>query len=239
MTRRPLNPDTILFVSAYAGDLSQVESNLECYRHHEIPIVILSPADAPITRVSDSRVHCQWHGEKGWAGPQTLVRHLKFLKAMLTFPQAWFLMHDADSVCLSPKLPEYLYQEKVAWSNEVQDLNPGASMLDKIAVQPPYFFHREVLAALVAAAANPPVSYYGPVTGDPIVTQCIDHYHWQLTAGSGFPHKSFPDGASWETTSPGGLNEMARVVRGGKNFIHQVKSKLVLNRLAAEYASRK
>jgi hypothetical protein len=154
---------------------------------------------------------------------------------MLTFPFTWYLMHDADSVCLDSRLPEYLYREKAAWSNEVRDTNTGTSHLDKIAVQPPYFFHRDVLVALLKAAENPPVSYYGELTGDPIPTGCIDHYHWQLTAGSGYPHKSFHHGASWETTSPTGLTEMARMVRySGTIFVHQVKSRDVLERLLTE-----
>jgi hypothetical protein len=228
-----MNHDTIVFVSAYAGDKHQVEANLPCYLHHGCPVVILSPSNAPITEVSDNRVHCQWAGEAGWAGPHTLVRHRTYLNMMLTFPFTWFLMHDADSVCLDPKLPGYLYKEKAAWSNEVRDTNTGSSHLDKIAVQPPYFFHRDVLMALLKAAENPPVSYYGEVSGDPIPTGCIDHY--QLSCGSGFPHKSFLNGASWETTSQTGLTEMARMVRySGTIFVHQVKSRPVLERLLTE-----
>jgi hypothetical protein len=230
-----MNPDTIVFVSAYAGDKHQVEANLPCYLHHGCPVVILSPANAPITEVSDKRVHCQWAGEAGWAGPHTLVRHRTYLNMMLTFPFTWYLMHDADSVCLDSRLPEYLYREKAAWSNEVRDTNTGTSHLDKIAVQPPYFFHRDVLVSLLKAAENPPVSYYGELTGDPIPTGCIDHYHYQLSCGSGFPHKSFLNGSSWETTSPTGLTEMARMVRySGTIFVHQVKSRDVLERLLTE-----
>lgn len=224
-----MNEDTIVFVSAYAGDLHQVEALLPCYFHHQCPVVILSPADKPITSVSDSRAHCQWMGEAEWAGPKSLIRHRLFLNAMLQFPHSWFLMHDADSVCLSPELPAYLYHEKSAWSNEVPDLNTGTSLLRKVAVQPPYFFHRDVLRAILAQADNPPVSYYGEITGDPIVTQCIDHYHHQLSAGCGYAQRSFPDGASWETSSELGLREMARRVReDGTVFVHQVKSAAVL-----------
>lgn len=233
-----LNPDTIVFVSAYAGDKHQVETNLPVYLHHECPVVILSPTDAPITSVSDSRVHCQWFGEREWAGPKSLVRHVLFLKAMMTFNCQWFLMHDADSFCLSPKLPKHLFEGRACWSNEVQDLNTGTSLLPKKACQPSYFFHRAVLGAMIACAENPPVSYVGEATGDPIVTQCIDHRHMQLSVGSGFPLRSFPDGASWETASDIGIREMARVVReDGKVFIHSVKTKSALDRLMGEHAT--
>jgi hypothetical protein len=231
-----MNANTGVFVSAYAGDKHQVESNLSAFMHHECPVIILSPANAPITEVSDSRVHCQWMGEAGWAGPHTLVRHRLFLEAMLKFDFQWYLMNDADSICLSPELPAYLYEGRLAWSNEVRDLNAGTSHIEKIAVQPPYFFHRDVLVGLIKAAENPPVSYYGELTGDPIPTGCIDHYHWQLTVGSGFPHFNFHTGASWETTSEFGLDQMARAVNYlGKVLIHQVKSRYVLERLLLEY----
>lgn len=230
-----MNSDTGIFVSAYAGDKHQVEANLPVLLHHQCPVIILSPANAPITEVSDSRVHCQWMGDVGWAGPQTLVRHRLFLEAMLKFPFQWYLMHDSDSVCLSPEIPAYLYEGKLAWSNEVQDMNPGTSRILKIAVQPPYFFHRDVLAALIKAADSPPESYYGEVTG-PIPTQCIDHYHWQLTVGSQMPHFTFHTGCSWETSSRHGLDEMSRVVREhGKVLIHSIKSPYVLERLLVEH----
>jgi hypothetical protein len=236
------NPNTLVAVSAYAGDLHQVENNLPFYLHHGCPVIILSPSDAPITKVSARNVHCRWEGRAGWIGAHTLERQRRFLEILLATPQEHFLFRDADSICFSPKLPGYLYEQDILWSNEVVDTNPGPSKLPKLALQPPYFFSRTVLRALLAAAVNPPTSYYGGVTeydGCPIPTECIDHWMLQVACGSGLPHRNFLDGASWETTSPGGLNEMARVVRGGRNFIHQVKSKLVLNRLAAEYASRK
>lgn len=229
-----VNPETGVFVSAYAGDKHQVENNLEMYRHHGCPVIILSPANAPITSVYRSDVHCQWMGEAGWAGPHTLVRHRLFLEAMLKFPFTWYLMNDADSICLTPEIPRYLYQEFACWSNEVADLNPGASHLRKIAVQPPYFFHREVLYAILANADNLPPSYYGPVDGQPVPTHCIDHYHMQLSVGSGHPLKNFSDGASFETTSAFGLEQMAQAVRRGVRMIHQVKTREVLDRLLRE-----
>ncbi len=232
-----MNDDTLIAVSAYSGDVAQVENNLPYYLHHGCPVVILSPSDAPITSVSAPGVHCRWVGSKGWAGPQTLVRHRLFLEMLLAFTQSWFLFHDSDSVCLSPQLPCYLYAEKAAWSNEVPDLNLAPSHLLKLAAQPPYFFHRDVLRALLRCAESPPPSYYGEVGGVPLPTDCIDHYHHQLTSGCGYPHRSFLHGASWETTSPLGLDEMAREVRyEGKIFIHQVKSHAALARLVAERA---
>ena len=233
-----MNDNTLIAVSAYAGDLSQVETNLPVYLHHGCPVMVLSPSDAPITSISDSSVHCRWEGKAGWIGPHTLERQRRFLEILLATPQEFFLFHDADSVCLSPEIPRYLYAEpNTIWSNIVQDTNPGPSHLPKLALQPPYFLSRNSIRGLLTAAMNPPASYYGETTefgGCPIPTACIDHWMLQVACGSGMSFKSFPDGASWETTSELGLNEMSRAVRGGKVFIHQVKTKLVLDRLLVE-----
>lgn len=232
------NPDTLVAVSAYAGDKHQVMNNLPLYLHHNCPVLILSPADKPITSVSDSRAHCQWFGQSGWIGKHTLERHVLFLRALLTFRHKFFLFHDADSICLSPKIPQYLYDEPTTfWSNEVQDTNPGPSLLPKLALQPPYFFSREVAERQLAALSNLPTSYYGPdLTPEgwpmPFPTDCIDHFVLQLACGSGLPHKSFPDGASFETASQHGLDTMSGLVREhGKIFLHSVKTAHALDKL--------
>lgn len=88
---------------------------------------------------------------------------------------------------------------------------------------------------MLACADNPPASYYGPVDGHPVPSICIDHYQMQISVGSGYPLKNFMDGASFETTSDFGLEQMAWHVRErGVKFIHQVKSKRVLDRLLRE-----
>jgi hypothetical protein len=234
------NPDTLVAVSAYSGDQDQVENNLYHYMHHGCPVVILSPADAPITKVADSRVHCQWAGEKGWIGPQTLVRQRLFLEMLLKFPQKYFLLNDADSVCLSSILPRYLYQHPdMIWSNEVLDTNPSPSLLPKLALQPPYFFSRKAVKGMLAMADNLPTSYTGTSPDGwtlPFPTECIDHYMLQLAIGSGFPHFNFHTGASFETTSQHGLETMAELVRHhGRDMIHQIKTKPVLDRLVREH----
>jgi len=236
------NPDTLVAVSAYAGDQQQVENNLPYYLHHGCPVVILSPADAPITKVADSRVHCQWAGEKGWIGPQTLERQRKFLEMLLVFPQKYFLFNDADSVCLAQRLPRYLYDHPdMLWSNEVLDTNPAPSLLPKIALQPPYFMSRKVIMGMLGTADNLPTSYTGVSPEGwtmPFPTNCIDHYMLQLICGSGYAHFNFHSGASFETTSQHGLETMADLVRiYGRDMIHQIKTKPVLDRLVNEHVT--
>lgn len=236
-----MNEDTLIAVCGYRGDKHQVQNNLPLYLHHGCPVVVLSPSDAPITFLSDPKVHCQWFGRKGWIGAHTLERQRLYFEAMLKFPQKYFLMHDADSIMLSPKIPDYLYRSDVWWSNEVLDTNPGPSYLPKLAFQPPYFFSRVVLERMYAASHRPAPSYYGPpINPDgwpmPYPTECLDHWFLQVVYAAGVAHRTFPDGASFETASPHGLAVMSGLVRQhGKTLLHSVKTKRALDTLRRDH----
>jgi len=232
-----MNPNTLVVVSAYAGDAHQVEHNLPIYRHHECPVAIFSPVDAPIMQMPGCI--CLSDGLKGWIGPQTLERHRKFLELMLKFPHAHFLFHDADSVCLSPEIPRYCYESPdTIWSNEVVDTNPAPSLLPKLACQPPYFLSRKSIRAMLDCQL--PTSYHTRQNPEdwpmPFPTECIDHYMLQLACGSGHPHLSFFTGASFETASERGFAEMSKLVRlYGRVMIHSVKTAAVLHGLIQDH----
>lgn len=234
----------LVAVSAYAGDQHQVEANLPCYMHHGCGLLVLSPENSPIVELAGrpEGVYYRSCGTVGWAGANTLTRHAEYLKALLECDTySHYLFHDADSVMLSAQMPRYLLDHpNVFWSNEVQDTNTGASLLPKVALQPPYFFSRAVLERLVAVVDRPAPSYFAPAAegGMPLPTGCIDHYQLQLCHAAGVPHFSFPDGRSFETASPIGLVEMARNVReNGVVFVHQVKSRAVLDVLTIARAN--
>jgi len=234
-----MNENTLVAVSAYSGDANQITNNLPILLHHRCPVWILSPEDKPIQSMPGCE--CKHAGLSGWIGDQTLVRHVEFLKILLASRFEYFLFNDADSACLTAMIPRYLYESDASWSNEVTDTNPGPSRLPKIAMQPPYFFSRRVLTGLLRASepGNLPPSYVCPTPhGDmPVPTQCIDHYHLQLSCGSGFPHRNFPDGRSWETASGNGLACMMDEVQNkGAVLIHQIKTKPVMEALVSARA---
>lgn len=236
-----MNTDTLVVVCAYAGDINQVRNNMPYYQHHKCPVVVMSPTDAPIAS-EWAGVEARHVGLKGWIGPQTLERQRLMLEQMLTFPVNFFLANDADSVCLSPEFPRYLYDPGVIWSNEVLDTNPGPSLLPKVALQPPYFFSRRAIEGMLhAAATGLPTSYYSGRSPEgwplPHPTQCIDHWMLQAASGSGCEHRNFHDGASFETNSPHGLDTMSGVVRDhGRIFLHSIKTPEAITRLAKDHA---
>lgn len=232
----PLNADTLVAISAYAGDRHQVENNMPYYLHHQCQVVLFTPEDSPIDNGMHPGVICYKAGKKGWIGPQTLERQRIYLEALLKFPQKYFLFNDSDSVCLSAKLPDYLYATPdVIWSNEVLDTNPAPSRLPKLALQPPYFFSRTAVEEMLKASKNLPTSYYAGVSGYndlPVPTECIDHWMLQVACGSGCVHHSFFTGASFETDSPHGEDTMVDLVRNhGRVLVHSIKRKPVLDRL--------
>lgn len=184
-----MNDNTLITVHGYAGDADRVQRHMPLYLHHERPVMVMSPWDAPIFNLylpGDIRYHCG--GQRAYIGQLSLDRQLEHLKRMFLTPFEWFLANDSDSFCAAPEIPSYLYRARgVFWSNEVTDPRPHPSPLPKLALQPPYFFHRSVLEKFLQVAPG--------IVMHPI-TQYIDHYMLQLVCAAGVGHGNFAGGAS-------------------------------------------
>jgi hypothetical protein len=217
-----LNPDTRVVVCGYAGDAHQITSAMEMFTHHECPVTILSPEDA---RVEISGVDCRFGGKREYIGQLSLDRQREHLRILTEYPEEYFLINDSDSMCLSPKIPDYLYAEPdFLWSNLIvdnMDFRQKGYYPDgfpKLAFQPPYFLSKTGLRSLLACVegenipANPKLAF-------------IDHYMVQLAVKANFPWRNFLDGISCPIS--GDLNS-ARVTwnacrRRGVIMIHSVK----------------
>jgi len=223
-----MNDNTRIAICCYAGDQHQVIKALGLYLHHRCPVVVLSPEDSK-AEIRYPGIENRFGGKRAYTGQESLDRQRKHLEILLTFPEQWFLIHDADSICLSPKLPDYLYTvpDRV-WSNLVIDPIPEHQPAypkgwPHVALQPPYFLSRKGIKALLAVA--------GGITANPVMP-FIDHYWVQLVLAANYPFEGFPDGASCGTDHPEGLKCMSELVRGsGKIFVHSIKSREVLDHL--------
>ena len=247
------NAETLIVVHCWKGDADLVKEHMPLYKHHDRPVLILSPEDSPVNIQVDD-VMCKSIGKRAYYGQDSLDRQALHLKYLLTLPYEYFLLNDADSFCLSPDIPSYLYMpgsKNILWSNEVGDWRTHPSPYPKLALHPPYFMHRSVLARLVSVMDKPEVRAHP-------ITPYIDWYMLALAHEAGVPHQTFPDGASFpawrrniiaETQQLGhdykhryeadgairGDDIMAeRVARGGI-FIHSVKHKPVKDRLVNIY----
>lgn len=207
-----MNENTLISVHGYTGDVDRVTRHMPLYLHHERPVLILSPEDAPILRTGvPGNIGYHAVGKRAYIGQFSLDRQHEHLKVLEREPFDWFLANDSDSFCIPPRIPLYLYERPdIFWSNEVPEPRPHASPLPKLALQPPYFFHKSSLSKMLEFAPG--------IVMHPI-TQYIDHYMLQLTHAAGVRHETF---------------------RHGKNdctvMAHPVKTLLQMDWILKEYA---
>lgn len=228
-----MNENTRVVVCCYAGDCCQVIRALDVYLHHNCPVVVLSPEDSKAD-VRYPGVEQRFAGKRAYVGPDSLERQRLHFLELLKFPEQHFLIHDSDSVCLSPDIPRYLYEEPdLVWSNLVNDDIPEHQEaypdgFPHIAMQPPYFLSRKTIEALVSVA--------GGIVANPTMP-FIDHYYVQLAVASGLSYRGFPDGASCSTdlSLPCGEQILSKLVReDGHVFLHSIKRREVLSRLLGD-----
>ena len=235
-----MNEDTRVVINCYAGDKHLITQKLDFYTHHECPVVTFSPEDS---KVEIPGIESRFGGIVGKEGQLSLDRHDRQLEMLLEFPEKYFLFHDPDSVCVDPKIPDYLYAEPdTLWSNIIVDSAHWRQQgfypegFPKLAFQPPYFLFRETVAKLLSVAkGKTPINPALPL---------IDHYWVQLAVNARVTGKTFPDGTSHPISgdpAPGtdggaipavysrgsydqGLNLAVCFTRNwGGNFFHAIK----------------
>lgn len=214
-----MNPDTRVAVCCYAGDQHYVTELLGVHRAHECPITVLSPEDS---RAEVPGVDNRYGGKRAYIGQDCLDRMREHLKILLTYPENYFLIHDSDSVCLSPELPSYLYEEDVLWSNLVSnpipEQQPGyASDIPHIAFQPPWFMSRKVVERLLAVSE-------GNTVCNPVLP-FIDYWMVEMAVRNGIPWKPLPKALSAGLhSSPADLDRaVAWVHNDALIYVHTVK----------------
>jgi hypothetical protein len=242
-----MNPDTLVVVHTYAGDAHQVEAFLPQYLHHGCPVLVLSPEDSPV-HIEHPEVEYRSAGKAAYFGQASLDRQRAHLEILAELPYRFFLLNDSDSMCLSPEIPSYLYEqaENTIWSNEVPEHRDHPSPYEKIAFHPPYFLTRDTIRRLLTAADKLEVRAHE-------ITPFIDWFMVALASESGVEHRSYPNGASFPAWRHGPIPEtkllghnhvhrnerrgfdgaarMLKMVGRGAVMIHSVKHPEVRNRL--------
>lgn len=167
----------LISIHAYAGDEERVKAFMPWHEAHGHPVCILSPEDSPVTFLPSVRL-----GKRAYIGQDSLDRQYLHLKFLSEQPYDYFLMHDSDSLCLTPKIPDYVFQPDVFFSNEVCDPRPHETGLPKLAFQPSYALSKETLQRLVEVAPS--------VVPDPI-TPYIDNIMLRWVYAAGVKHQAF------------------------------------------------
>ncbi len=227
-----MNDSTLIVVHAYQGDAHQVQNALPQYVHHECPVLVLSPADSP---VEIEGVECRSAGLRAYTGQTSLDRQRAHLELLLNRPQEFFLLHDSDSVCLSPGLPSYLYANPdtvfynaTPTERFLDGRDPGFDMAEVF--QPPLFFSRASLVRMLEVsdrAMNMLAEW----------SRLIDWYFALMAREAGLNAKPLPDGISRPIWAPYEVARVYAMVRmRGFVFLHSVKTKEVLDVLITGHA---
>jgi len=223
-----MNADTLITVHGYAGDAHQMADLMPWYLHHQCPVAIITPTDAPVNALRGANELVSYHhfGLKGYIGQVSLDRQWGQMKYLVdNFPHKYFLMNDSDSVCLIPELPRYLYETPtVIWSNEVIEPRPHPSIYPKIAMQPPYFMTRENILKLLSVPREKTLAHP--------ITPFIDYYMLNVAEEAKIVHLSFPNGQSNGTGDAHGQHYMAlKIAQEKKVFVHSIKSLDIMKRI--------
>ncbi len=202
-----MNEETLVGVHCWAGDQHLVEAFRPQYEHHACPVVVLSPSDSPVVIPG---MECRSAGKRGYFGQDSLDRQREHLKILLEYPAKYFLLNDSDSMCLSPEIPAYLYEnaDNTLWSNEAKEGRPHPSPYPKIGLHPPYFLTRETIEKLLAV---------GPMKAHS-VTPFIDWLMIALASEAGVQHRSYPDGKSFPAWKHGAIPETKEL---GHDYVHE------------------
>lgn len=230
-----LNPDTRVSVHCYEGDAWRVKAALHIYLAHQCPLTILSPVDSRAI-IEGPNITCRFAGTRNGTvipsgrgplsvGRGTWERQRDQMAELLKFPETHFFMNDADSLCLSPKLPNYLYDEpNIVWSNLVYDEIPQQQRgyprnFPRIALQPPYFLSRRSITAMLDVSETT-MAHFNPVM------PFIDFYMIRAAYDAGLVWKAFPDGRSSAVSTRRTLFEHLQVAvrHQGVIFVHDMKS---------------
>lgn len=217
-----INPDTCVAVCCYAGDAHQVTEMLDLYKHHECPITVLSPTDSPAPEMPG--VESVYAGKRAYIGQDCLDRMYLQFAELLHYPEQHFLIHDSDSICISPELPACLYAEPdVLWSNlvinDIKEQQRGFPRgVPHLAFQPPWFLSRRTIERILEA-------------GRPLCNEAlpfIDYWLVETAYRNHIPYKSLPNTISigLSSNNPQAAPSVhERVRRGELIFIHSVKGK--------------
>jgi hypothetical protein len=167
-------------------------------------------------------IDCLPLGKRQSIGPAAIERERLHLKQLLEYPENFFLLNDADSMCVSPKLPDFLYDEPdVLWSclmylslpNERAQMQPNHPF---ITPHPPYFMSRRTIQALLDQPYTVNNRYEG----------FIDHWMGAAAVTGGLVLKGYPNCYSGPISTHENYFEDAYVGarHRGTVFFHSVKA---------------
>jgi hypothetical protein len=220
-----MNEDTRIAVCCHAGDGYLALQHLGLYLQHGCPLTVLSPEDSKVT-IDYPGVDNKYGGKRAYTGPDSLTRQAEHLRLLLQYSENYFLIHDADSISLAPKIPDYLYERECVWSNVYQDTTLHQQVeypegWPHVAFQPPYFLSRKTIERMLAVKDRVIPSK---------IMAFIDFYMLQLTMTAKLDWDTFHEGITGPLFHP--VHEsiaIDKIKNHGFIFIHAAKDERATN----------
>jgi hypothetical protein len=235
-----MNENTRIAISCFTGDQRQIDQSFDLYSHHGCPITVLSPVDGPV-ELSHALVDNRHAGMRGRSGPVAQARQIEYYKALLSYPEQWFLIHDSDSLCIDPQIPLYLYEDRnVFWCNnhEAPCFMSRHAMEKMVAVGPipsavewvdryqiELAFAADVTVKLFKHSVLAPISGPQDETGQVVIPFGAERFG---EPGTPVPPDLALAYAGWFSNALG-------FARAGANMIHSVKNGEAAHAMAAAY----
>ena len=235
-----MNGKTLVVVQCWAGDIARVNTALEQYVHHGLPVLLLSPEDSQAC-IEHPLIICRSAGPNAYNDETSVHRYLAQLRALVEYDYDWFLLNESDSFCLSSQLPDFIYEdEEVVWSNYAiprgwMELNhepdvEAAMVVHDTAMQAPWFLSHRALERMVSideAAWDDCPSY----------ARFIDWWFHTATHRAGLRHEDYGKyGTTWPIVGLWGAACVRPDILGGAIMIHAVKDHEALGAVLEAYS---
>lgn len=203
--------NTITVVSAHGQGIAAFERHLKYWKGD---VLVVSPTDDPVEFPDGDVIKCglaQHNGRESWKRFQIIISYLQ------NDTWDWCVMHEYDSFCLDPKLPEHPGFYGNLWENR----ESPKYMAPRYA-NPPWTFDRESFLRMAAVAARYPGIYEN---GE------ADRYWSALAFIAGVPilpydPPGFSRGLIDEKKKT--IQALRKAIYAGAYAIHGVKSKWAL-----------
>ena len=233
---------TLIVVQGYSGDQARIEHFLPQWTHHELPVLLLSPIDAPV-HIAHPQVTCRTAGPNDYNGELSVERYKQQIAAIADYEADWYMLNESDSFCLTPSVPEYLYGDPEVvranyanpwdWILMHDDPEPMRTLMTHdTAMQAPWWFSRQALLRMIEVAD-------AAWDGCPPYAKFIDWWFHHAPHLAGLRHESYGfGGVTWPITGAEGAAAIKHCILGGAVMVHGVKDEVALAGVLKAYEEK-
>lgn len=205
---------TITVISAHGQGIAAFKRHAKFWQHYDQKIIV-SPENDELPWQEWPAWHRFTCGNAEHNGRESWKRFQSIMSALKSTVWDWCVMHEYDSFCLDPKLPEHPGFYGVLWENK-----ESPKFMASRYANPPWTFDRESFVRMASIAETYPGIYEN---GE------ADRYWSALAQMASVPILAYdPPGFSRGTIDERSIKALRKAIHGGAYAIHGVKSEWAL-----------